>query len=181
MDTTLRIAALVTASVLLVPGCAAGSSDPSGTSLATASTAPSSPSSSSPADPAARLEGVWRSQLLSRTAVEAALRKAGLQEHTAAVLKDLATPEVYSLSFAFGTYSLTWGSLVSVDSGRFELEGTHLRLVPHCTGCGADFEVTIEGSTLRLDLVSDTSPPVHGVPDAAFLVALYESSAFTRA
>ena len=175
MTTTLRTAVVAFAALVILAGCTSGSSPP--TQPSPAATAPTS--SPSVSDPAMRLEGVWRSPMLSRAAIEAALGRAGLQKHAAIVLKEVAAPEVFSLSFAFGTYSLTRSSLESVDSGKYQLVGSRLRLIP-CTGCSADFTVTIDGDTLRLELERDTSPPFHGVPDAAFVTAFYESAEFTR-
>ena len=126
------------------------------------------------------LEGRWDTGTVTSGQVARTLADAGLGAYSDAVVAEQGYPTSWVLFIDKGTYSVWSKTGTLTDIGSWSVEGTLLRLHPSCTGCEVDLAWHIDGSTLRLHLVSDPSTDLSGVPDAAFAQALYGTAPFVK-
>jgi hypothetical protein len=84
------------------------------------------------------------------------------------------------VAFDGDRYLVRSASGATVDAGTRSVDGDLLLLRPSCDACRVDLRWTLSSGALRLDLVSDVSPDLGGVPSEAYSRALWTTVPFHR-
>jgi len=176
-----RMIVMVMGFAALVAGC--GSDDGSGTVPS-----PSSGTSPSPAEQASPLEGTWRTGTVSEADIEAALRRADLEEWIKPIRALPASdPPVASNVFILEIHAGKWDLLWEPDGGaaekldfdaNYEVDGD--TVVASHEGDSNTYRWSVDGETLTLTWVDTTYGSHEGIPEEVFQTAFYMSGEFEK-
>ncbi|MEO6711921.1 MAG: hypothetical protein ABIM89_00660 [Mycobacteriales bacterium] len=128
----------------------------------------------------ALLEGTWVSPVATKLQVTDVLAAAGLGQHVDVVSLEMGLPVVWLLHFEATGYRARSASESLYDHGDWSVNGSTLTLRPAECPCVLTFNWRIDQDRLRLELLTDESPDLKGVPDEAYARALYTTVPFTR-
>ncbi len=122
------------------------------------------------------VDGKWQTATITPADVRTFLEAEGLGGAADAVVAANAYPTSFIVSMDGNLYGVTDADGTYVDSGFLSVDGDRVTFDPKNTTGDVVYTWSMEGDTLILTFVSDSSPDYKGFPDEAFNRTIYELS-----